>query len=584
MSAPSSDCSICLDPAAALNPSTCPSCAVVCCRPCIETHLLASETTDPACPGCRAAWTQTFLYSILKPAFRTGPYQKLREKILFDREKARLPEAQEDARRYKAAVARSTALVPELAAARQAIKEAPATLVFKKAEAKFRRTGEYSRLTKELTRLLKEWQTASNAATQLPAPLRAQRAALQAGRSLDTVPPDQLAKMAQIEADWYGSEERALAVGRRDAVQAKEVVVQQTRAALLQAWTLVAEPPMRAALAPLEATLQELGRERDRASYITHTWGGPPPGAKAVKKRSFTMKCVQSDCEGFLSAEYKCGLCDVQVCEDCHVSKGSGTGHVCDASTVATIRQIRKEAHPCPTCAALISKIDGCDQMYCTQCHTAFSWNTGLKETGVVHNPHYFQYMRETGQAVPRRHNPGFACDAVHNIGHTLLSLRLHYARIGFDDKAADTLTDTVMESYRQVLHMRESDLRQYREEQARYLEQEWRRRLRVKRLLNVIDDDGWKTALQREEKKHYKITAWVHLLEMYTTVSLETLARIKEDSPVDDLRRIYAEYQTAKAYTVDQAKAIAKVYGCVLPWGLREGARPAPLGFFGAV
>jgi hypothetical protein len=578
MSASSVDCSICLDPAAALNPSACPSCSVVCCRPCIETHLLASDTTDPACPGCRAAWTQTFLYSILKPAFRTGPYQKLREKILFDREKARLPEAQEDARRYKAAVARSTALVPELAAARQAIKEAPATLAFKKAEAKFRRTGEYNRLTKELTRLLKEWQTA-NAATQLPASLQAQRNALLAGRSLNTVPPDQLAKMAQIETDWFGSEERALAVGHRDAVQAKEVVVQQTRAALLQAWTLVAEPPMRAALAPLEATLQELWRERDRASYITHTWGAPPSGVAAVKKRSFTMKCVQSDCEGFLSAEYKCGLCDVQVCEDCHVPKG--LGHVCDASTVATIRQIRKEAHPCPTCAALISKIDGCDQMYCTQCHTAFSWNTGLKENGVIHNPHYFQYMRETGQAVPRRHNPGFACDAVHNIGNTLLSLRLHYARIGIDDKAAGAFTDTVMESYRQALHMRESDLRQYRMLQARYLEQEWRRQLRVKRLLNVIDDNGWKTTLQREEKNYYKITAWVHLLEMYTTVSLETLARIKEDSPVDDLRRIYAEYQTAKAYTVDQAKAIAKVYGCVLPGGLREGARP-PLGFFG--
>jgi hypothetical protein len=56
----------------------------------------------------------------------------------------------------------------------------------------------------------------------------------------------------------------------------------------------------------------------------------------------------------------------------------------------------------------------------------------------------------------------------------------------------------------------------------------------------------------------------------MYTTVSLETFARIKVDSPVDDVRRVYAEFQAAKAYTLEQAKAIAKVYGCVLPRGLR--------------
>ena len=572
MSAPSSDCSICLESAAALNPSACPSCAIVCCRPCIETHLLASDTTDPACPGCRAAWTQTFLYSILKPAFRTGPYQKLREKILFDREKARLPDAQEDARRYRAAVARSTVLVPEVAAARQAIKDVPETLAFKKADTQFRRTGEYSRMTRESTRLSKEWQKASEAATTLPVSQQARKDALLAGRAVATLVGDELAEILRIDAEWYSSEERALAVARRNAVRAKQVTLDQSRDALHEAWKRVAELPVRAALAPLEVALVELEREQDRASYITHTWGGLPRGAKAAKKRSFTMKCVQSGCEGFLSAEYTCGLCDVQVCEACHVAKGPG--HTCDAATVATIRQIRKEAHPCPTCAALISKIDGCDQMYCTQCHTAFSWNTGLKETGVVHNPHYFQYMRETGQAIPRRHNPGFACDAVHTVRTILFNLGTG-GTLGWPEVNPDglALVTDITKNYREVLHTREVDLRRYREEQVTYLQQEWRRRLRVKRLLNVIDDNGWKTILQREEKKHYKITAWVHLLEMYTTVALETFARIGADSKEEEIRRIYTEFQAAKTYTVDQAKAIAKVYGCVLPLALREGA-----------
>jgi len=410
--------------------------------------------------------------------------------------------------------------------------------------------------------------------TQLPIALRERRDALQAGRNLTAVSPAELSAILQIDAEWYTSEERALVIARYSAAQQEREGARRARELLYEDWMRVAEMPMQVALAHLEEALLGLEREHHRVNFIASTWGAPPSGVAAAKvvKRSFTMKCVQSDCEGFLSAEYTCGLCDVHVCESCHVPKSPG--HVCDAATVATIRQIRKEAHPCPTCAALISKIDGCDQMYCTQCHTAFSWITGLKETGVVHNPHYFQYMRETGQAIPRRHNPGFACDAVHNIGNILLGLRIDY--IGSKDALA--LADTVTEDYRHVLHIREVDLLQYRGFQARYLEQEWRRQLRVKRLLNVIDDDDWKTALQREEKKNYKITAWVHLLEMYTTVSLETLAHIKKDSSVDDLRRIYTEYQAAKAYTVEQAKAIAKVYGCVLPGGLRPQGAPPPL------
>jgi len=48
--------------------------------------------------------------------------------------------------------------------------------------------------------------------------------------------------------------------------------------------------------------------------------------------------------------------------------------------------------------------VRNCDQMWCTQCHTAFNWRTGRIES-VVHNPHYFEWLRRNGNAVPR--NPG---------------------------------------------------------------------------------------------------------------------------------------------------------------------------------
>jgi len=501
----------------------------------------------------------------LKPAFRTGPYQKLREKVLFDREKARLPEAQEDARRYKAATARKRTVGGDVSDAQKALKESPASVALKKADAKFRRTGDYHRLTGEIRRLCDVWEKARRESL-LPAALQAKRLAILGTRGeVAECSLEEAAEILKIDGDWLRSDERAAAFARRNAALAERDALYRARETLYETWRAAAELAAADANAPFRYALGVLNRERAEVDFVVASWGAPPLGALAAPKVVFTMKCVKADCEGFLSAEYKCGLCEVQVCEHCHLLTASD--HACDPETVATIKQIRKEAHPCPSCAALISKIDGCDQMYCTQCHTAFSWNTGRVETGVVHNPHYFQYMRETGRAVPRRHNPGFACDEVGNIGTTLHNLRFNYELLGCPVSVA--LVDTVAESYRQVLHIRESELRDYRLEQVTYLEQEWRRVLRVKRLLNAIDDAGWKTTLQRAEKSNYKVTAWVQLLEMYTTVSLETFARIKVDSPVDDVRRVYAEFQAAKAYTLEQAKAIAKVYGCVLPRGL---------------
>jgi len=113
--------------------------------------------------------------------------------------------------------------------------------------------------------------------------------------------------------------------------------------------------------------------------------------------RKFVMPCQTGGCRGMLSSQYKCDLCLKHTCPKCFVVV-EGSDHVCKQEDVDTVEELRKNTRPCPNCGMRISKIDGCDQMWCTECKTAFSWSKGTVEKGVVHNPHYYQWMREHGQ------------------------------------------------------------------------------------------------------------------------------------------------------------------------------------------
>jgi hypothetical protein len=137
--------------------------------------------------------------------------------------------------------------------------------------------------------------------------------------------------------------------------------------------------------------------KRPIATHGRAMWGGM--GYVKEQHRSVVKACITTDCAGFLDADFNCGLCDVKVCKACHESLTDD--HVCNEDTVATIKAIKAEARGCPKCATLISKIDGCDQMWCTQCHATFSWRTGQIEEGHTHNPHYYEYMRKNG-GLPR--------------------------------------------------------------------------------------------------------------------------------------------------------------------------------------
>ena len=126
------------------------------------------------------------------------------------------------------------------------------------------------------------------------------------------------------------------------------------------------------------------------------------------QRRKFIMPCQNDDCRGFISNSYKCDLCKMFTCPKCHELLGpeKDANHVCNEENVKSVEAIRENTKPCPKCGTRIQKIDGCDQMWCPQDNTAFSWRTGQIDTGHVHNPHYYEYQRRVNNGqIPR--NPG---------------------------------------------------------------------------------------------------------------------------------------------------------------------------------
>ena len=220
------------------------------------------------------------------------------------------------------------------------------------------------------------------------------------------------------------------------------------------------------------------------------------------EKRQFVRACPVADCRGFLSSAWKCGVCDNWSCPDCHEVKlfGKDGPHTCDPNSVETAKLLAKDSRNCPKCASMIFKIDGCDQMYCTQCHTAFSWRTGRVETGTIHNPHYYEYHRQRGTL---QRNPGdIPCGGFPD-WHFVLRLcpRNHI------------LYPQVASAHRTYAHCQWAVIPRYTTGNRD------NRDLRIKFMIGDINEDEFKKKIQQRDKARQRKGEILQVLEMYTTV-----------------------------------------------------------------
>lgn len=263
---------------------------------------------------------------------------------------------------------------------------------------------------------------------------------------------------------------------------------------------------------------------------------------------NFTIKCCNEMCNGFLDANYHCDICETIFCKMCMEIKEEG--HICDEETKATVQAIKKQSKPCPGCGEMISKIDGCDQMWCIKCHIQFSWRTGRQMQGYNHNPEYFRWLRENGQEIQR--NP----QENDNVGALV-----QVCGVNVD---AVYITRTVTNLFPNQQFIRDAFCNMYRF----YRHVEWLvgtfqgrierserslLNLRVKYLLKDIGKEQWKFEIQKIDKQDKKNSMYENIWRLVLTVLQSTFEKFvihtQEQKNQDEYIKLVRECHKFKKY-----------------------------------
>lgn len=336
---------------------------------------------------------------------------------------------------------------------------------------------------------------------------------------------------------------------------------------------------------------EKIYKLRVESGRINHAIRTIENGGDVDKERkTFIRPCADPNCRGFLSTAWKCGICKKYTCSKCLVLKDEpedgeetkGHVHVCKEEDIKTAETIKSQTKPCPNCGICIEKADGCDQMWCTQCHQAFSWKSGLKVNGVIHNPHFFAWQNAGGVparvAAPR----AIMCGGIpeYNDFQRVVMRSLLIDRHAFtkDDKTKEEACGVrIIKMIRPALHFTHVELANIRE---KCNQQNNNEDLSIKYILKEIDDSEVMVELMKREKKSEKLMATLHIYEVINLVLTESLRDVYESiirdatkdsqgniiypdghTPFDIITRNIKRIEQIRIYSNNELKKISALY-----------------------
>lgn len=265
---------------------------------------------------------------------------------------------------------------------------------------------------------------------------------------------------------------------------------------------------------------------------------------------------VRSDLEAHNGRNY-CDTCDRWICIKC--MKEREKEHECDPNDVETVKALRHNTRSCPRCRASIFKTEGCDQMFCTLCHTAFSWSSGKIETGRIHNPYFFQLSEEVrarlqGDMNVRVNTEGDACNVMPDFSQ-LKRTMVHL--LDPTNQEHRILYKTVTEQYRLALELIDTRIRLHvNPETERKTMYEWATKTRT--------DDEMKSILLKRDKRTEKESSRRDLVEFFRLASTAIFDNLVSASNIKQFHRALADYYELKKEYNRQCDILGSIYNSI--------------------
>ncbi len=271
-----------------------------------------------------------------------------------------------------------------------------------------------------------------------------------------------------------------------------------------------------------------------------------------IARRNYVRACPSTDCKGFLDSDWKCGLCNISVCKKCHEEKNEE--HVCNENSLKTAALLMKDSKPCPKCSAMIFKIEGCDQMFCVVCNTAFSWKNGTIETGRIHNPHYYEYQRRIHNGNIPREQGDEVCGGLPHY----YQFYKHISQIIGICKEEKQLSNI----HRLYSHIEYIVLPTYNIN----INTDFRK-LRVKYMMKEISEDEFKIKLQRFDKAAEKKNDIRLVLQTFLNVTLDALIKIQNAKTKTEILDCFDNLIELREYINECMVSISIMYKNVAPY-----------------
>lgn len=306
-------------------------------------------------------------------------------------------------------------------------------------------------------------------------------------------------------------------------------------------------------------------------------------GDVLVATTKVVQKCPLNDCKGYLKQNWECGLCAKKVCNKCLQEKHAARpdrAHECNNDDIETVKLIKKETRQCPGCNTHISKIDGCNQMWCVECHTTFDWITGSVVKGKTHNPHYYEWLRATQGSVPRdpddnpcQQNDQYVMDRkIFHYDTPLYYCKNHNVSFGFYDSnnpnntreiiAASAPNDPGHIYYFLLGITAYIHNRFFAFDTLEYDEEDYNTKKKdciIKYMLNVIDEDTFATSIYKINLKYNSTKDHFNIMNTFAIVSRNTIVKMCDDTlSLKDGAEII---KNLVAFTNDSIKFINKKY-----------------------